>query len=160
METGDSRQNAFNAARFRDGIEFAMQMGIPNTAADRVTFRWASEPAFADADTKGNPYDFTDAPTSTVSAADQVASLTLPVTFEFSSTRSSSGDTAIGSFDVTRIKVTVLDTHFALITDANLGLPDQIVAGGNTYIIDYYAPPQGLFGVTIHDVYATARDES
>lgn len=160
METGDSRQDAFNGARFRDAISFAMQMGIPDTASQRITFQWSSEPAFANADTKGNPYDFTDSPTATITAPDQVASLTLPVTWEFSSTRSSSGDTPVGNFDVTRIKVTVLDTQYDLITDVNLGLPDLLLIDGNTYVIDYYAPPQGLFDVTIHDIFGTARDES
>ncbi len=160
METGDTRQNAFDGTRFRDAISFAMSMGIPDTASQRVTFKWTTESAFADADTKGAPYDFTDSPTSSDSAADVVASLTVPVAVEFSPTRSASGDTPLGNFDITRIKITIMDTQYALITDGTLGLPDLIGIDGNTYVIDYFAPPQGLFDVTIHDIYASARDES
>lgn len=160
MKTGDSRENAFNAARFRDGVGFAMKMGIPDTLAERVTFFWDSVKTYTDADTKGEPYNWTDSPTATVSATSVPVSLTVPVAVEFFDSKSSSGDTVLGDFDIGRVRVTMLDTAYAQLDDANLDKPDGLTIDGNIYDIDYWGPPVGLFDVTIYSVFASARDES
>jgi hypothetical protein len=160
MKTGDTREGAFSAARFRDGVGFAMKMGIADTLSERVTFFWTTENTYAVADTKAAPYDWTAVPDTTKSATDVPASLTVPVAVEFFDSKSSSGDTAIGDFDIGRIKVTMLDTSYDQLDDFYLGKPTGMTVDGDTYIIDYWAPPIGLFDVTIYSVFASARDES
>lgn len=160
MDTGDTRQGPFDSTKFRDAIGFAMKMGLPGTASERVTFQWDPSNTYAAADQKGNPYDWTSSPTASVTAADLVASLALPAAVEYTDSKSSSGDTTIGDFDKGRIKITILDTQYALITDGDLGLPDSVLVDGNTYNVDYFIPPTALFDVTVYSLYCTARDES
>ncbi len=160
METNDSRQSGFNAAKFRSGIKFAMQMGLPGTVTERVTFFWETENVYVSADTRADPYDWTVAAQSSTSATDVPASLTVPVGIEFIDARTTSGDTTVGSFDSPRIKLTVLDDEFATLTDSNLGLPNGVTVDGSTYVIEYWAPPVGLFDVSVYTAYAAARDEA
>jgi hypothetical protein len=35
-----------------------------------------------------------------------------------------------------------------------------VLLGQNTYVVDFVAPPIGLFNVTIYQMYCSARDES
>ena len=161
MKTSDSAANAaFSATAFRNGIKTAMQLGLPGTESERVTFTWNAEKTYTIADTRSNPYDWTATPATETSAADVPASLTVPVAYEFLDAKTASGDTRIGEFDSPRIKILVLDDEYAKITDQNLGLPDGLTIDGNSYVIEYWAPPQGLFDVTIYTCYAMARDES
>ena len=160
MDTGDTRQSAFNASRFRDAIGFAMQMGIPSTVSERITFQWSTDNTYTIADAKGAPYDWTAAPASSVSATDIAASLTVPVTSEFFDSRSASSDTPIGDFDKSRLKIFMLDASYDQLIDQNMGLPDKIITDGNTYDIEYWTPPTALFDVTTYTAYAAARDES
>ena len=160
METGDSRQAGFSAPAFKSGVKFAMQMGLPGTEAERVSFTWDPVNTYASADSRSEPWDYADAPTTTVSAVNSPASLTLPVAFEFLDAKASSGDTSIGEFDSPRLKITVLDDEYALIQDMNLGLPDGLIVDGNEYVIEYWAPPVALFTVSVYQVFAVARDES
>ena len=160
METGDPRQGAFNAAEFRSAIRFAMQMGTPETQSDRVSFQWADENTYTFSDTKGNPYDWTDSPTTTTSAVDVPISLTVAAAVEFFDAKSSSGETAMGDFDIGTLRITLLDVDYASIIDQNLGLPDTVIVDGNTYTVDYFGPPVGLFDVTVYTAFASARDES
>lgn len=154
--TTDARASGFSAAAFKDAIRFAMNMGLPDTTSERLTFRWTPEKTFATSSPAGNPYDLTDAPTSTDSAADVLVDGAV----EFVS-RASLGDTSsIGSFENPRLVVTLLDDEYATITDDTLGLPNQILVGGNTYNIDFVAPPIGLFSVTVYQIHCTAIDEA
>jgi len=160
MDTGDARQSGFNAAEFRDAIEFAMKMGLPGTQSERVTFQWDDVNTYADPDERGQPYSWTDSPTSSVTAADVPASLTVPCAVEFTARRSSSGETIMGSFDASAITITLLDTQYALVQDANLALPNKVIVDGNTYDIGFWGAPVGLFDVTVYQAFAQARDES
>ncbi len=161
MQTENAAANAaFNATAFKNGIKTAMQLGMPGTESERATFYWDSEKTYTSADTRANPYDWTSSPTATTSAPDLPTSLSVPVAIEFLDAKAASGDTRIGNFDSPRLKVTILDDEYVEITDQNLGLPDGMVIDGNTYLIEYWAPPTGLFGVTIYLCYAIARDET
>jgi len=160
METGDSRQNAFDAARFKSGIRFAMAMGTPPTAAERVAFQWNADNTYTIADAKGDPYDWTASPTATISATDIALSLDVRAAVEFFDAKSSSGSTGMGDFDIGTLKITVLDDDWALVQDANLGRPDTVLVDGNTYTVDYVSPPNGLFTVTVYTVFCSSLDES
>lgn len=160
MDTQDPRQSAFSAARFRDGIKFAMRMGIPTQVPERVTFKWPVNKTYASADVRGVPYDFSTSPASTTQTADVPISLTLPCAVEFAESRSTSGETSVGSFDTASLKLTLLDDEYTQLQHETLGLPTDLLVNGNDYKIDYYAPPLGLFDVSVYQIYASARDES
>lgn len=160
METNDPRQSGFNAAVVRDGLRFAMRMGLPGAVSERAVFFWNPQRTFADADATGKPYDWTAVPTSTVSKTDTPSSLDIPVSFEFLSQGSDSITARIGDFDTPRIKLTVLDEEYEKITDENLGLPDGVRINGSDYEIEYWAPPVGLFGLTVYEAFCVSRDEA
>lgn len=160
MDTGNSLQAGFNATEFRNAIAFAMQMGLPSTESERVTFQWDAVQTFATADTHGKPYDWTDAVETETAPADIPASLTVPCAVEFSACRSSSGETIMGEFDTSALTITLLDTHYALLVDDDLGLPDKVIVDGNTYDVKLWTPPLALFTVTVYQCVAQARDES
>lgn len=141
----------FDAAKFRDAIRNTMVMGMANTAADEATFRWTTKNNYAPESPLHDPYTWTQATTSSVSHPDVV----VPVAVEFSARPSASLETAVGEFDVSRAIITLLDVDYALIEGADL-----VVLGGNTYIIEFVAPPMGLFDVDVYQIYAAARDES
>ena len=93
MQTSNSTVNAaFSATKFRDGIKTAMQIGLPGTQSERVTFFWDSEKSYTVQDTRSKPYDWTVAPATTTSAADIPASLTVPAAVEFLDAKSAPGD--------------------------------------------------------------------
>ena len=154
--TTDPRASGFSAAAFKDAIRFAMNMGLPDDTAERITFRWTPASTFTTSSPAGNPYDFTDTPTSTFSAADVLVNAAV----EFTSRASLGENTAIGSFENPRLIVTLLDDEFDTIVDGDLGLPDKVLVGGNTYNIDFVAPPVGLFSVTVYQIHCTAVDEA
>lgn len=159
--TSNSSANAaFSADAFKAGIKTAMQLGLPGTESERVTFFWNPEKSYTDADTRGKPYSWTSSPDTTVEATDVPASLTVPVAYEFLDAKAASGDTTVAQFDSPRMRLTILDDEYAVLQDANLGLPDGVTVDGSTYDIEYWAPPQGLFDVTIYTAYCLARDES
>ena len=53
-----------------------------------------------------------------------------------------------------KVIVTVMDTHFGEVESAN-----YVLINGSEYNIDYWAPPVGLFGVTVYQAYLSAVDE-
>jgi len=154
--TTDPRASGFDPALFKDAIRFAMNMGLPDTATERVTFRWTADKSFDTESPSGNPYTWNGTPTSETAPVDVRVSAAV----EFVSRASLSDSNSIGDFDNPRIVVTLLDDEYETITDDDLGLPDKILVGGNTYEIDFVAPPVGLFSVTVYQIHATAVDES
>lgn len=149
--TTDPRAAAFDAAEFRDGIKFAMSMGLPEDESERLTFRWKVDRTYTTSDPSGKPYDYSETPASSTQKDD--VQIVAGVKFV---TRATSGSgTAVANFDSPRVVVTVLDDDYGSVSDA-----DEIILGGNTYTIDYWEPPQGLFDVTIYNVHASAVDES
>lgn len=142
---------AFNAEEFRSGIRFAMQMGAPSASAERATFRWKVTKQFDIADPANRPYNWT-APPDTVSSHPDVQ---VDCAVEFTSRASSSGGASVGRFNSAQAVITVLDEDFVKIVGAS-----HVLLGGNLYSIDYIAPPEGLFDVTVYTLFASALDES
>ena len=139
----------FDAALFRSAIASAMEMGLPENISERATFRWNTSYTYDVADPEGNPYDFTGEPATTVAKPD----VQVPVAVQFIG--SEGNGTAMGEFDNNRTILTILDIHYEQIKDA-----DEVLLGGNTYVIDYTAPPAGLFEVTVYTMYLMSVDES
>lgn len=149
--TTDPRSSAFNAATFRDAIRFAMDMGLPEATADRATFKWTPVKTYPNPDGGGRPYNLTSTPTSTTTHAD----VQIPVAWEFVARQAQETNTSMGEFDASRIVMTILDDDYSKVVGA-----DTVVLGGNTYTIDFVAPPMGLFSVTVFELYLSARDEA
>lgn len=141
----------FDATAFRDAIRNTMVMGLPNATSEKATFRWTTQKTYAVDDPAGKPYSWTAAPATTTTHAD----VQVPVAWEFSARPASSLDTTIGQFDASRVEITILDVDYEDVEGA-----DQIIMGGNTYNLEFVAPPQGLFEVTVYKLYAIAQDES
>jgi hypothetical protein len=141
----------FDPDEFRQAITSAMEMGLPNDEAERITFRWKTTKTFSGnaADRSGIPFDLNAAPVS----VDETPDVRIPATSEI--TRIAPDGTAIGTFDHPYVLITVLDTHYEKIRGANM-----VILGGDDYKIDFVAPPFGLGPVTVYQIYATAVDES
>ena len=142
---------AFNAAEFRTNIIATMNMGLPVDPAERATFRWRTETTFDVADPSGNPYDFTSSPVDTDAHAD----VQVPCAVEFVTHQTTGDGTALGAFRTPRAIITVLDTHYPDIEGAS-----EVLLGGNTYVINFVAPPVGLFDVTVYQLHCQARSEA
>lgn len=141
----------FNATQFRDAIHFAMNMGMPNKTADKATFRWTVKKDYAQEDAGGVPFDLTSSPIAVQAHPDVI----VPVAWEFSARPSQSQIGVIGEFDSTRVQITILDTEYVQVQGA-----DTVIMGGNTYDIQFVAPPIALFEVDVFTIYCQARDET
>lgn len=149
--TDSSFGASFNADRFRAAIRSTMEMGLPNATSERATFRWNDEATYAVEDEDHQPFDWTDTPTTEETHED----VQIPVAMEFSARPAGTLDTTVGQFDSARVILTILDTDFESVQGS-----DEVLLGGNSYTIDFWGPPMGLFDVTIYSVYCTATDEA
>jgi len=142
----------FDAALFREKIIATMTMGMPNTVSDQATFYWEREVTFSNTDVTGKPYFLDDTP-ATDSTRPEII---VPVAVEFvsnSGLASSTTQNDVGTFDTSNAIITVLDTYYGDVYDA-----DWVTLGGQIYDIKYWEPPVGLFEVDIHRVHVAARD--
>lgn len=127
-------------------------MAAPNAVADKAWFFWPDEPVYdqdVPRDAAGRPYNLT-AETASNNTHEEVQ-----VNVAVEHVERSPHGTALGQIDSPRIVITMLDEDYALVIGA-IG----VRLGGNDYEIDYWAPPNGLFGVDVFTAYAHARDES
>jgi hypothetical protein len=136
---------AFDATAFRTAIKSAMAMGAPTSVQERATFRWVTAKTFNIDDPAGRPYDWGQAPATSTTTAD----VQIDCAVEFTSTSSTTN--AVGQFEKARATITVLDEDYVKIIGA-----DQVILGGDTYVIDFVEPPIGLFEVTIYQVHCSA----
>lgn len=132
-----------------------MHMGLAEDETQRLTFRWTSDKTFTNADPNGVPYDLTDAPVTTISKADVI----IDAAANFVARPNAERDTSVGKFNPARLEITVLDVDYVSIVDADLGLADVVVYGGNIYTFSYEVT-QGLFDMDVHTLYFDAQDES
>lgn len=145
---GDSAD--FDANLFRSQIRSTMIMGLPTDTSERATFRWKDRDTFTQEDSSGAPFDWTSTPTTAVTHAD----VQVPVAVEFLK-RDQGVANAAGSFDMSRVVLTLLDVDHVQVATA-----DIVLLGGNTYDVLLIEPPIGLFSVTIYRWHVRARDES
>ena len=140
----------FNADEFRTQIRNAMIMGLPNDVSEQPTFRWKIQREYSVKDNAGNPYNFSSTPTKVLEHDDVI----VPVAIEFTTSRGIE-NLPIGQIENAKIVATILDIDYDLVKGAN-----QIICGSSTYNIDFVAPSNGLFSVTVYSIHATAIDES
>lgn len=143
--------SAFNRDKFREAIRATMTMGLPDNLSERVTFRWNVDRTYEIEDPEGNPYSWTEEPEDETVTED----VQIPAAVEFAARPAMSLDTTVGQFDTARATITVLDVDYPEVATADL-----VILGDNTYVIDFWGPPVGLFDVTVYTCYATAMDEA
>lgn len=149
--TTDPRAAGFNAAEFRSAVKFAMNMGLPDSVAERATFRWETERTWSIADSGGEPFNIHEDPASETDHED----VQIDVAVEFANVRGADTGLSVGEFTSGRALITVLDEDMTSIEGA-----DVVLLGGNTYDIKFIRPPIGLFDVTIYQLDCEARDET
>lgn len=140
--------SAFDPALFRTKIKQAMAMGAPTSVADRATFRWKAIKTYTSEDPANHPYSWNAVPTTSTQHADVQVDVAIQLL---------GGDpqefTSVGELNAQKVELTVLDVDYALVEGAN-----YVLLGQKTYIIDYVAPPIGLFDVTVYQLFLTAED--
>lgn len=150
----------FPAGKFRDAIQFAMNMGFPGDTQQQLTWRWTTTRQFSKEDSGGLPFEW---------KADQVVGSTVvtdmivpcAVSFKPPTGATRVGGTALGIMDIASATVTLLDVdRNDLFAHGGDVLPDQVVMDGNIYVVQIWGPPYGLFDVTLYDIYIQAIDES
>lgn len=157
--------SGFSAAAFREAIEFAMVMGLPQSEDERATFHFKPDttayyrngerlyPDGTDSneprtDKNGNPLD------STIRVKQEAPEpVRVPVAVEFNPTNTD--ERPVGAFRNTRVRITALDEHWPDIKDAI-----EVELGGDMYVISYHHPPVGLFEVTVYTMECVARSET
>lgn len=150
----DARASGFDAAAFRDAIEFTMSMAAPNAKAERLKFVIAAENTFSTADKTdptGTPYDLT---AKVEVVTEQQKEIEVPVAMEFESRSSQGRDTSLGYMQPSHAEVYILDTHYEKVKDA-----DYALINGYRYDILNWNPPMGLFEVTIYSCLLEAQDQ-
>lgn len=147
----------FDPQAFRDAIEFAMSMGLPQDEDERATFHFPAVTVYRDSngdevtprtDKNGNPLDHT-----IRVSKERPDPVQVPVAVEYSPT-GNADERPVGSFRQTRARVTALDRHWDQIKDAV-----EVELGGDFYVISYHHPPVGLFEVTVYTMECLARNE-
>lgn len=130
-----------------------MNMGLPPNVEDRATFRWKKQRTYTRPDIKGIPYNLRDTPLTDTQHPDvQVpVAVAIPTRSTISLVETPSGEIN----DDVRVVITVLDTYYSQVVGAS-----EVLLGGNTYDIDYWGPPIGLFDVEVYQVFLVSRDES
>lgn len=147
----DPRAASFDETKFRDGIIFAMGLGLPDNKDERITFRWTTKKDYPIADAGGNPYSWTSDP----SKIEKHPDVQVPAAIKFSPRTATGSDNGpFGQINNPIIEVTILDEQYELVKTANL-----IVLADAEYTINFVKPPDGLFGVTIYTIFASALDE-
>jgi hypothetical protein len=139
---------------FRTRILAVMTMGLPNTPADRPTFRWRVKPSFAVADPAGRPYFWGATPIGDVTIPD----LQVVCVVELSGSPTSSTGTDAGEFTELTAKITMLDTQYQQLLAHGGRPPDIILLGEATYDVDYVPANLALFDVDVWIIMATSRD--
>lgn len=143
--------SGFNAAAFRDGVTFAMTMGLPQDTSQRATFYFQETTSYPNGtalDSEGRPFDLTIEPTVTSPAPVQI-----PCAVEF--VAAWDGSSPVGVFESTKAVITILDTNWPAVEDAI-----EVSLGGDRYKIAYKEPPLGLFDVTVYRLRCEAIDET
>lgn len=151
MDLTDPRARGFDAAKFTDAIRFAMKMGTPETANERVTFHWNDELRFTAEDPDHQPYDWTATPTN-ASVVRTPVSVDVAVDPGVLASRTHM-ETGVGEFQQSALNIYMLDAEYAKVFDA-----DYVEIDGQIYDLVMWAAPTGLFSVTVHSCVVRVRD--
>jgi hypothetical protein len=154
---------SFKEAEFRTAIYNTMLMGMPEDKALQLTWWWHRDQTYSPADPAGDPYDWGSAPMTDAPGNDDLKdpgtpaeqSLIVPYALEFSARPAGSSNTVFGEIDTSRAVVSLTDTDFEKIKDA-----DYATIANTTYRIQFKGPGIGLFGYTLFQMYLEAEDSA
>lgn len=161
MAKSSAFSGAFDEATMRSALLNTMLMGMPENVGQRLTWYWKRERVYSPDDQAGNPYDWTAPPISDLpgnpalpdTGSDQ--SLQVPYALEFASRPAGSASTVLGAIDTSHVTVTLLETDYEKIRTA-----DYVILDDTRYRIQFDAPPMGLFGLTVWQIFLEAEDEN
>lgn len=138
----------FNAAKFRNAIEFVFEMAAPPEDGIGLMFH------FADTITPDAPYDGDLVPFDPAESFTRVTPtpLRVPCDVEFISAGEES--TSFGSVIPSKLKVLLLDVDYQQVADATF-----VVMNGDRYNRSHEEPSFGLFDVGLHTLVFVAEDE-
>lgn len=161
---GDSAfADGFDQDEFESATRETMKMGMPDDDAEKLTWWFKRDQEYSPADMAGDPFDWTDAPISDEPGNPDIPdpdpnhdqSLIVDYAIEFSSRPAGSTTTVLGEVDNSRATITLFRVDFEKIKTA-----DYATIENTTYLIQFKAPPLGLFTSTVVQVYLEAVDES
>jgi hypothetical protein len=135
------------ARRFRQGAAFAMGMGTPSDEQDAVSFLVDDTAAApGPVDENGLPFD------PAVQRPRILRTVRVPCAVEYFDSRGEV--TQLGIVTPSRVVLTLLDEHYALVKDAV-----AVVIDGDRFNYRKAEPPVGLFSVTVHRLQFDAVDD-
>ena len=135
----------------RETLRQTMVMGMPPVVAERPTFYFDGEKTYADADTEGSPWDWTDTPTTDTSDVP----LQVLCAYEFFSPLGRQGAflTEVGEFNPTTVILTMFEDEFVVVqgfTYMTIGPSDQ------RWYFRFYKPAIGLNDLTVYEIHCVA----
>lgn len=141
-----------DAASLRETFKRTMIMGLPVAEADQPTFFFERAVVWADFDRANQPWDWTAAPLTDVSAT-PIAAI---CAYEFFAPlgRQGSSYTEVGEFNPTTVVVTLTDDEFLRVQDAShltIGPSDQ------KWYFRYFRPQVNLGSLGIFQVHFVAQ---
>jgi hypothetical protein len=151
MATTSSFAAQFPEAEFRDAIRQTMLMGMPESDAEKLVWHWDRQKTWEPQSPSGHPYNLnatpvTDLPGSTAQDPEDDG-LIVDYILEDNNTEQTD-TTQLGLIDFGKIKITIFDTDWERVKTA-----DYATIGDTRYQIDTTAPPEALFGVTMHTIF-------
>jgi hypothetical protein len=149
----------FDAANFRTQIRNTMIKGLPADQTQWPTFYAPATETWPTTYPDGSPINFDDDgkpydPDVRPLPMDDSVGIQVPCAVEFKAT-TTDDTTLVGNFRDTAAVLTILDTDYALVADAEI-----VLLGGMRYYINYLAPPIGLAEVTVYQLYLSPQGES
>lgn len=161
MARSSAFAGGFAEGDFRSAVLNTMLMGMPEDTGQRLTFYWVRQRVYSPEDLAGRPYDWSSTPVTDQPGNPALPdtggeqSLQVPYALEFSARPAGSSSTSLGEIDTSRAIATIMDSDYAKVVTASYAR-----IGDTRYRIQFDAPPQGLFGVTVWTIYLEAEDES
>lgn len=154
---------SFAESTFRKAIYNTMLMGMPEDPGQQLTWWWERDQTYSPDDAAGDPYDWNQTPVIDTPGNPNLKDdgtpaeqkLIVPYALEFSARPAGSATTVLGEIDTSRAVVSLTDTDYEKIKTA-----DYATIGHTTYRIQFRAPPVGLFGYTLWQMYLEAEDSA
>lgn len=142
---------ATEAAEFIREVTGVMVMGLPNDAADKPTFHWATAKTYAKASVDGRPLTWDSAPTSSTPRAPVQAICAV----ELLDTAGNPVETPIGDFSADQARLTFFPEEWGKVENF-----DWVTLGPSKYVWGKRLPTSGLGPVDIIQVVVQADDQS
>lgn len=138
----------FNAAKFRNAIQFVFEMAAPPEAGIGLMFY------FTDVVTPDAPYDGDLVPFDPAESFVRTTRPPISVPCDVEYVSAGEEPTAFGSVIPSKLKVLLLDEDYVKVADTTF-----VVMNGDRYNRSFEEPSFGLFDVGLHTIVFVAEDE-